>query len=261
MVILALLAALVPAAAASDAYSAKSWPKGEVRALVVETDGGSITLRQTKDGPTTADLSPAAKPGDDCRVSEELKGGTLRLTVRAARGPLGLQRPCSAGWTVTASAASVQVRSGSGDVVFDTEARKVDARTGSGAITVGATSPAAELVLRSGSGSIGGDTPAKSIDAATGSGDIRLGGLAGLVKAKSGGGAVALEWSAAPAKGAISVDTGSGSLNASFPSGTRLKTTLRTASGIVHNDWDGSDGPLTLTFKSGSGNATVTRKP
>jgi len=41
---------------------------------------------------------------------------------------------------------------------------------------------------------------------------------------------------------------------------TRVPPALALA-GIVHNAFDDKDATLTLTFKSGSGDATVTRKP
>lgn len=247
--------------AAADPYAAKTYPKGAVRKLTVESDEGPITVRQTLDGPTSVDLSPAAKPGDDCQIVDKLDGDSLHLIVRAAKNALGVSKTCAAGWTVTTSVESLTVRSGSGDVAFDSRARKIDARTGSGAISVGSVASNAELILRSGSGSISGDAAAAKLDAATGSGDIHLTSLIGLVKAKSGSGAIALDWVATPASGAIEANTGSGSLNAAFPKDTKLRTTLRTAAGSVKDDFGDKDAKLSLTFKSGSGDATVSRKP
>ncbi len=258
---LPLLAVLLASRVAADPYTSKAYPKGAVRRLVVESDEGPITLRQTLDGPTSVALSPAAKPGDDCQVVDELRGDSLHLVVRAAKTSLGQAKTCAAGWTVTTSVESLTLRSGSGDVAFDSAARKIDARTGSGAISVGSVAPNAEMTLRSGSGSISGDAAASKIDAETGSGDIHLTALTGLVKAKSGSGAVALDWAATPAGGAIEVNTGSGSLNAAFPKTAKLKTTLRTAAGSVKDDFGDKDAKLSLTFKSGSGDATVSRKP
>jgi hypothetical protein len=258
---LPLLVVLLASRAAADPYAAKTYPKGAVRTLTVESDEGPITLRQTLDGPTSVDLSPAAKPGDDCQIIDKLDGSTLHLIVRAARNPLGQSNTCAAGWTVTTSVEVLDARSGSGDIAFDSRARKIDARTGSGAISVGSVAPNAELFLRSGSGTISGDAAAAKIDAVTGSGDIHLTSLTGLVKAKSGSGAIALDWIATPASGAIEANTGSGSLNASFPKKTKLNTTLRTAAGSVKDDFGDKDAKLSLTFKSGSGDATVSRKP
>jgi DUF4097 and DUF4098 domain-containing protein YvlB len=99
------------------------------------------------------------------------------------------------------------------------------------------------------------------LDAATGSGDVRLVGLTGVAKIRSGSGSVALDWTSVPLSGNIEVNTGSGGLTASFPKGTKLKASIRSAAGTIRNDFDDKDAKLALNFKSGSGDASVTRKP
>ncbi len=236
----------------------KTYPRGSAKKLVVDTDSGAITLRQAIDGPTTVDVSPAAAPGDDCRIVQELRGDTLHLSAHASKNVLGMSKSCSAGFSVVAYFDEIQARSGAGDVELGILCRMADIKTGSGSIRLIGTG--AKLTLRTGSGGIRG-TAGSMIDAVTGSGDIHLAALNGLVKARSGSGDISLDWTSVPASGEIEVNTGSGRLEASFPKGTRLKTSLRSAAGKIKTDFDDKDAKLILNFKSGSGSATVTRKP
>lgn len=258
--IAAALLALAPAARGSDAYMAKTYPRGAAKKLVVETDGGAIRL-DASDGDASVDLLPAA-PGDDCRVTQDLRGGVLRLSARASKPaayPLAPKRPCSAGFAVSGAFEQVEARSGSGDVDFGMDARKADLRTGSGAVRL--RGAAADLKAKSGSGTVSGRAPGAKLDVETGSGDVGLTGLTGLVRARSGSGAVSLDWEKAPAAGLIEVETGSGGLEASFPKGTRVKTSLRSATGRMKDNLDDKDAKLKLNFRSGSGGATLTRRP
>lgn len=253
-----LLLALPLSAAAQDAYGAKTYPRGAAKKLIVETDSGAITLKQPIDGPVAVDVSPAAAPGDDCRVSQELKGTTLRLTARANRNAFGMSKSCRAGFKVTGYFEEIEARSGSGDVSDEVLARKAELKTGSGAIRVRTNS---DLVLRAGSGTISGEAGGAKLDAATGSGDVGLSALAGLATVRTGSGAVSLDWTSVPPSGTIEVRTGSGSLSAAFPKYARLKTDVRSGSGRIRDDFDDKDAKLALEFKSGSGDASVTRKP
>lgn len=260
--VLAATAALtLTGAASADPYSSKTYPRSAAKKLVVETDAGPIALNQALDGPTSVDVTPAA-PGDDCRVTQDLRGGVLKLSARApkpAAYPLAPKRPCSAGFKIVGWFEDVSVRSGSGDITFGMSSHKADLRTGSGALHVDAS--VADLRLRSGSGTVSGRAPVAKLDVETGSGDVGLTGLTGLVRARSGSGAVSLDWDKAPASGLIEVETGSGGLEALFPKGTRLKTSLRSATGRMKDDFDDKDARLKLNFRSGSGGATLTRKP
>jgi hypothetical protein len=247
-------------AAAEDSYSTKTYPRSAARKLIVETDGGAITLQQALDGPSSVDVSPAAKPGDDCRVTQDLRNGVLRLTAHAAKNVFGMSKTCSAGFTLSGYFEEIQVRSGSGDVNFGIFCRKADIRTGSGSISLHNT--AAALTLRSGSGKISGDASGPTTDASTGSGNVTLSGLIGAVAVKTGSGAVFLNWIAAPKRGAVDVRTGSGDLTALFPAAAKVKTSFRSGSGSLRSDFSDDDkAAVQLTFRSGSGGATVKKAP
>lgn len=231
------VAALARPASASDSYGAKSYPRGEIRKLIVETDSGAITLAGSGDGTAFVDVAPAALPGDDCRVSQVLRGGTLRLTARAPRAFLGAAKTCSAGFAVSGAFELIEARTRSGAVVLR-----------------GATGV---LRLFSGSGSISGDAPGSRVEANTGSGDVTLGSLSGIAAVRTGSGNVSLTWISAPKSGKIEVRTGSGDLTAAFPPSTNLKTDFRSGSGKLRGGAPGGAAPLTLVFRSGSGGATI----
>jgi hypothetical protein len=124
LMVLLAIALAVPRASAQDSFSAKTYPRGAAKKLIVETDSGAITLQQPIDGPISVDVSPAALPGDDCRVSQDLRNGTLRLTARAATNIFGMSKKCSAGVKVGGYFDEIEARSGSGDVSLGILARK-----------------------------------------------------------------------------------------------------------------------------------------
>jgi hypothetical protein len=251
------------AASAADAYAAKTFPAAGVREIDVATDGGAVSLTAVEGATIAVDVSPAAVPGDDCRIVARLDGATLTLSARASGGGFlfGGGKKCSAGFAVSAPPrAAIRAASGSGNVVLGAFSGECDVKTGSGEIAL--RGPSGALTLRSGGGRIGGDASGPRIDAATGGGDVILSSLTGSASVKTGSGAVFLSWTSAPKSGAIDVRTGSGSLAILLPAATRLKTSLKSGSGMLHNEF-GSDetAPLALTFRSGSGGATLRKAP
>lgn len=256
---------LAAPARATDAFSAATYPASGVKKILVETDSGAIDVEPSDDAAVSVDVAPAASPGDDCRVERKLEKdkGVLRLSARAVKGPagVGIKATCAAGFSVKAPARlEVTAASGSGAVTFGAFSGKAEATTGSGAIKVDGASGA--LTLRSGSGDVSGSASGPSVDAKTGSGGVSLDSLTGVVKVQTGSGAVALSWTTAPAKGAIDVRTGSGDFTAILPAGAKAKASLSSASGRIDNAL-GSDpkASLSLTFRSGSGAATISRAP
>jgi DUF4097 and DUF4098 domain-containing protein YvlB len=253
-----LLASFSTAEIGSDS---KAFPPKAVRKLIVETDSGAINLIGNLDTPVTVRLFPHAASTDSCDIKEELIDDTLRVSAHGTKNALGISKTCSAGFEVAAQPDEVQARSGSGDVTMAMPSRRSDIRTGSGSIELVGAGNAA---LRTGSGRIHG-TVGSDIDAGTGSGDIHLFVVNGVdpvsIKAKTGSGTVSLEWKRSPVSGKIDVSTGSGDLNAFFSKDTKLNAKLHSAVGRIRNDFDNNDSKLLLTFNSGSGAATITRKP
>jgi hypothetical protein len=253
---LVLLLCAAPAAAGASP-AAKSYAAAGLRAIVVETVGGAITLDDADvDRASVEPVAAAAR--DECRFERTLSSGTL--TLRAL--PATASAPCSAGFTVTAPARlRVSARSGSGGVEIGAFAGAVDARTDSGAISLFGTAGA--VAVRTGSGSVAGDLGAGgTVDVVTGAGDVYLRGLTGPARVVTDSGAVSLEWAAAPRTGEIDVRTGSGDLAAALPADARLKLSLNSVAGYVSSDFAGDDAsPLSLSFQSTSGAATISRRP
>jgi len=250
-----------------DPYQSKTYPRESVNLVIAMTGSGPITLTTSDKDSVSVDVTPAS-PGDNCVVVQKLKGTTLELAIHGAtiKGILsrfggGPFEPCSAGFAVSAPPhIAIKASSGSGSIALGAFSGKADVKTGSGDISL--NGPSGALSMRSGSGRMSGAAPASKVDVNTGSGDVTLSGLTDDVTARSGSGAVELSWAEAPRSGAIDVRTGSGSFRATLPAATRLKASLSSASGRVHNDFaDDKTSALRLTFRSGSGSATVTKAP
>ena len=252
----------ISTASASESIGAKTFPAADVRVLVVQTDGGAITLNVSAGKTVSTEVSPAAASGDDCAIAQDLREGTLTLTARSgSKNSLGAAKPCAAGFTASAPAGvEIEARSRSGSVEFGAFSGKADVLAGSGAIVL--HHPSGALTLHAGSGSVTGTVGGQEIDVETGSGSVDLRGLTGSVKARSGSGAVALAWAGAPQSGNIDVRTGSGDFTATLPADARLKISMRSGSGDVSSDFSSdASAPLSLTFRSGSGAAALKRVP
>ena len=256
-VLVGLLIAGSPALAA-DSYESMIYPADGVRAIAVETDGGAITLTVTETGTVTVDASPAALPGDDCRVVQQQRGGTLTLSAHAPKsgGFFGGGKSCHAGFTVGAPArVAIKAASGSGAVSVGAFSGKTEVKTGSGDIELNGF--AGSLTARSGSGKIRGDASGPKVDVGTGSGDVTLSSLTAPVVVKTGSGSTFLSWISVP-RGSVDVRSGSGDLTAVLPAATKLRTSFRSGSGSLRSNFsDDSNAPLELTFRSGSGGATI----
>jgi hypothetical protein len=234
------------------------YPADGIRTIVVGTDGGSIALTATETGTVTVDASPAALPGDDCRVVQQQRGTTLTLTAHAPNsgGFFGGGKACHAGFTIGAPGrVSVKAASGSGSIVLGAFTYKAEAKTGSGDVVLNGF--AGTLTARTGSGKIRGDASGPKVDVGTGSGDVTLSSLTGPVTVKTGNGTTFLSWISAP-RGAVDVRSGSGDLTAVLPAGTKMRTSFRSGSGSLRSNFsDDANAFLELTFRSGSGGATI----
>jgi hypothetical protein len=238
---------------------AKTYPSGAAKRLIVSTESGPIDITGSIDAPITVDVTPAAK-GDDCIFTQELRDGTLYLDAHAEKNFLGMRKSCSAGFAVSVNADTVQARSGSGDVSLGGLYKKADVRTGSGSIRIVGAGKRAKVTLRTGSGTIIGGA-GSHIDAESGSGDIELSSLTGIVKVRTGSGAVSLDWTSVPEIGDIDVRTGSGDLAATLPPSARLMIDFKSGSGRLSSEFGGdARAPLHLTFRSGSGGAAIKKK-
>jgi hypothetical protein len=211
-----------------------SYPADRVDEIVVETDGGPISLA-VMEGPvvsvraTTADSS--------CKVSRSIGGGRLVLT---AHGPasrmFALDRRCSTGFEIGGPAGlRITARSVAGPVSVGPFAGPVDVKTGAGRISL--AGPSGFLMLHSGRGDISGTTRGPQTAASTQTGDISFSGLTGQVTARSVSGSISLVWTAAPRRGMIEVLTRSGSQSLAMPAGASIDLSIRSDSGRAVTDF------------------------
>ena len=152
----------------------ETFPVERVDEIIVETDGGPVSLSVTK-GPVVSVRASATDAS--CKTSRGLGGGKLTLTAHGQSSRMfTLDKPCSVGYEVGAPAGvRLTVRSVSGEVSVGPFSGPVDVKTGAGAITL--NGPTGFVTLHSGRGAIGGTTRGPQVSASTQSGGISLSGL------------------------------------------------------------------------------------
>ena len=218
--------------------------------------------------------APPAGPEEavrDARV--ELLGNRLRIESSKAL-PL---RAVPLSVVVTAPVGShVSSRTGAADVVVTGGAGRLDLNTGTGSVS--ADRATGEAKVNSGAGTVRLGTMLSSLKAKTGSGDVEvssvggtttlitgtgdvwLGAVQGNVQVRTGSGDLTV---ADAASGEIQLGTGSGHIRVGIRQGTLARVDLVSTSGTARSDFDVSaeplgDATLTVTGRTGSGNALVT---
>lgn len=182
----------------------------------------------------------------------------LAITVRAPNGSQVTTRAGSAEVTITGSAGTLDLTTGTGTLSAERSEGRASVKTGSGTVRLGPM--LGGLRARSGTGEVEVSSVGGSSVLMTGSGDIWLGAVQGDVSARSGSGDVTV---ADAASGKIQLGTGSGALRIAIRSGVAAQIDLSSGSGQVHSDLDVRDeapeGPveLTITGRTGSGEVAV----
>lgn len=171
-----------------------------------------------------------------CRLEVETASGTV--TLAGEQGLEGVVRLDTASGDVTVSggARELAVDTASGDVEIDGgDLTTLSVETASGDVRVKSRVDRAEI-----------DTAA---------GDVRLQALAGPLVAKTASGDLFARWSARPSEGAARVQTSSGDVHLRFPAATAVYGEVRTTSGTIRSEFDGSWGrgrrSLALTAAEG----------
>jgi Putative adhesin len=188
-----------------------------------------------------------------------LRAVPLAVTVRAPQGSSVIAKAGSADVTVTGTAGKLEVQTGTGDVTADRADAPAQVNSGSGKVRLGPM--LAGLRAKTGSGdievsSIGGNTVLY-----TGTGDVWLGAVQNDVQVRTGSGDVTV---ADAASGRIQVGTGSGDLRVGVRPGVAARVDLVSSSGSARSELEisdtppESDAPLSVTGRTGSGNALVT---
>lgn len=249
-----LTAAVLGAALAARAEGGtkREFPANGVKELRIEAESGPIEVRAG--AKIEVEVVENKKP-DLCRLTLEIRGGTLFLKAESAQRWFVPHEGCGAGFRVSAPAAlPLDAKAGSGGVLAAGRAGAVRLRAGSGGVVLDGASGAADLSAGSGkiSGTLSGRLTAKS-----GSGGVELKGLTSGADVKSGSGGVTLAWAKAPS-GSVDVACGSGSVRLVFPAGTKLTASQIAGSGSAVNKLGETPGaPLRVSVKTGSGGSTI----
>ena len=265
--------------------------------LRVEVQQGDITLRATEGTGTVVRLVPRGKNGrelaesftvesrgdsvvviapkeramfsfkrDSVDVEVELPAGsTLELKTGSGdvvgKGRFGATKAGTGSGDVTfEDLASADVKSGSGDLSARAVQGEARAKTGSGDIQLEAAHGNADLV--SGSGDVSVRRAEGDVLAKTGSGDVSIGASVGDLEIMTGTGDVTL---GAVHGGSIRAKTGTGDVSIGVAGGVAALLDLNTVTGDVKIDLTETDGPgdsearTLLSVHSGSGDIKIRR--
>jgi hypothetical protein len=189
----------------------------------------------------------------------------LTIQVSAPPGSSINARSGSADVAVTGVTAGLDAATGSGQVRAQWCTGTAEVRTGSGDVQLGTV--LGRLQVRTGSGKV----DVSSIEGAegsgtvqTGSGDVMLGAVKHDVSARTGSGDLTVVDACA---GVLELTTGSGQLRVGIHSGVLAELDVSSGSGHARSDLPvggpppGSDVPLRVRARTGSGDALVTTAP
>jgi hypothetical protein len=188
-----------------------------------------------------------------------LRGFPLGVTVRAPSGSSVNVSSGSGDVLVTGSAGRLTLRTGSGEIKADRADGAATVTTGTGAVRLGPM--LGGLQARSGSGDVEVSSIGGSTALVTGSGDVWLGAVAADVMARTGTGDLTI---ADAAGGKIDLHTGSGEIRVGVRQGTAAEVDLSSGSGQAVSELDltterpASEPTLRVRGRTGSGTALVT---
>ncbi|MGH9025494.1 MAG: DUF4097 family beta strand repeat-containing protein [Acidimicrobiia bacterium] len=188
----------------------------------VTSEGGRLRVERSSGG-----ISVRCPAGTD--VIAGTSSGSMTL-----RGELGIARVAtSSGNIEVEQVATLDARTGSGDIKVQTCAGDCRGRSGSGDLRVGS---------------------AGSVDLSTGSGDVEANAVGGAV-IRTGSGDVTV---GIAQPGDVKIDDHSGSITVTVPRGARPAARLRSNGDVRCEPELGDD--FNLEVNAGSGNITVTEK-
>lgn len=188
-----------------------------------------------------------------------LRAIPLSVTVRAGTGSHVQARTGSGAVTVTGDAGRLDVTTGSGQINADRASGVASVVSGSGPIRLGPMT--AGVRARTGSGTVEVSAVGGVSQVSTGTGDVWLGGVSGDVMARTGSGNVTVANASA---GSIELVTGTGQIRVGVKPGVRAKIDLSSSSGSARSDIplggppDDGVAVLTINGRTGSGNVLVT---
>lgn len=188
-----------------------------------------------------------------------LRAIPLSVTVRAGSGSHVQARTGSGAVTVSGAAGRLDVTTGSGQINADQASGVAAMVSGSGPIRLGPMTGGVRA--RTGSGTIEVSAIDGLSQVSTGTGDVWLGTVSGEVMARTGSGNVTVANASA---GSIQLITGTGQIRVGVKRGVRAQIDLSSSSGSARSDIPLSGPPadgvavLTINGRTGSGNVLVT---
>jgi hypothetical protein len=189
----------------------------------------------------------------------QLRNVPILVSVQAPVGSHVEARTGSGDVTVNGAAGRLNLHTGSGRISADQAESTVHVDTGSGTVRLGPM--AAGLRAKTGSGDVEITAIGGASTVVTGSGDVWLGAVTGDVLARTGSGRVTI---ANAASGELELHTGSGAIHVGVRQGSPAEVDLSSGSGEARSDLDlttsppESKPPLRIRGRTGSGNAVVT---
>jgi hypothetical protein len=189
----------------------------------------------------------------------QLRNVPIAVSVQAPVGSHVDARSGSGDVTVTGRAGRLSLTTGSGRISTDQADGAVRVETGSGTVRLGAA--ASGLRAKTGSGDVEVTAVGGATTVVTGSGDVWLGAVTGDVLARTGSGRVTIANAAA---GELELHTGSGAIHVGVRAGSPAEVDLSSGSGEARSDLDltvnppESKPPLRIRGRTGSGAALVT---
>jgi len=220
-------------------------PAGSIRLTAEETPTTQLTISGERD-PDDIRIAFEDARADEPRLTIEHKqqgkmfgwrGNELRVDVTVPLGTLVSCDTGSADLETTGRIASLNVRSGSGDVRFDDVDGDVDAKMASGDVV--GTTVGGRFSFVSASGHARVRNVGSAVSGKTASGEVTLGTIRGSVQLATVSGDVDI---GSVASGSTTVRTVSGDVEVGVARGTRVYLDLGSTSGETVSELDMSDG-------------------
>ncbi|MFI7676662.1 DUF4097 family beta strand repeat-containing protein [Actinophytocola sp. NPDC049390] len=190
----------------------------------------------------------------------QLRNVPVVVSVQAPVGSHVEARTGSGDVTVNGGAGRLNLHTGSGRISADQAEGKVQVDSGSGTVRLGPV--AAGLRAKTGSGDVEVTAIGAASSVVTGSGDVWLGAVTGDVLARTGSGRVTV---ANAASGELELHTGSGAIHVGVRKGSAAEIDLSSGSGEARSDLDLTTNPpeskptLRVRARTGSGAALVSQ--
>jgi putative adhesin len=187
-----------------------------------------------------------------------LRAVPLSVVVTAPVGSHVTSRTGAADVLVSGGAGRLDLSTGTGSVSADRATGEAKVNSGAGTVRLGTM--LAGLKAKTGSGEVEVSSVGGNATLITGTGDVWLGAVQSDVMVRTGSGDLTVADAAA---GEIQLATGSGNIRVGIRQGTLARIDLVSTSGNARSDFEVSSEPLgdatlTVTGRTGSGNALVT---